>query len=718
MHSVRTLIRYVAPYKWLFGVFLLTIILEIIYSIAAPLSLKYLVDEAFAPKNIQAFVTILIVLLAGGTLSIAAGTYGDYTLSKLSGKVVQRLRTELFLHTQKQSMPFYQQFRIGDIITRFSSDMASIERVISGSLPLILKEALSVVLGLVMLCILEWKLTLAMVVGSVVMYVGPRLLQGRAEEANIHYREAQERFSNQIDETVKGHRTIKALHQQEAFLERARKQVEQLFRLGLNMHWINSLLERLPLTGLLLLNGIMIGFGGFLIFRDELTVGSFMAFFTLFLSVGQSASNLSFIVPNLIESGVSFRRIGEILDYRPDVPEAADSLELSSMSRDITMENVTFGYTEAAEQLKNVSLRIPAGSYAAFVGPSGSGKSTALQLLSRFYDPREGAVKMDGCDLRAVSEASLRRRTGIVFQDTFLFHATIRDNLLLDRTGDAVTKEQAMTDAARQAQIHDTILSWPDGYDTVILNEGASLSGGQRQRIAIARALLRDPELLLLDEVTSALDPASEADINRTIQELRRRKTIISVTHRLSSIVHADVIFVFRDGRIVESGTHSELLQQEGLYYEMWEKQHGFVLSPDGLHATVDEQRLGKLPFFSGIDPSHLRDMTSLFTTETFKDGEDAVREGEQGDKLYIIVRGRFEILKTTADAKEQRVAVLQDGDHFGEIALLRGIPRTATVRAMGPSVLLSVRRDVFLDLTRKHPHIYQTVERTLKERL
>lgn len=715
MYFLRTMIRYLLEHKLLGFVFLIGLILEVAYAVAAPLSLKYLVDEAFTPKDFQMFYLILSILLIGGTISIIAGTGGEHALNKLSGRIIEKLRTQLFVHLQKQSLSFYQRYRVGDLLSRFSSDMRAIEGVIIMSMPTILKEVFSLIMGLALLFTLEWKLTLAMLVGSVLMFIGPKVLQERAVTSNVQYKEAQEHFSNMIDESVKGHKTIKAMHQQPRLLEKAKQQIHHLFTLGLRLNFINSLMERVPLTVLLLLNGTMIGFGGYLILHDQLSVGGFIAFFTLFMTVGQSASNLTYLIPSIIDSNVSFQRINEILDYEPSVLEVAKPLHLPPITKHIAMNDVTFGYTEESDQLHGISLTVPIGSYAAFVGSSGSGKSTALQLLSRFYDPRVGTVMIDDYDLRDVSETSLRGQMDIVSQDSFLFNTTIRENLLL---GSSTISENDMMEAAKFVHMHDSIMSWPAGYDTLIQNEGASLSGGQRQRLSIARAILQNGQLLLLDEVTSALDPAAEADINESIQELRNEKTIISVTHRLASVVNADIIYVFKDGRIIEAGNHESLMEQRGNYYDMWDKQHGFLLSQDGLHAKVDGHRLEQLPFFNGIEFELLDDISKLFSTETFKNGDIIMEEGDLGDKFYIIVRGQFEILKKGFNNEATRVAVLQDGDHFGEIALLKGIPRTATVKVLSHSVLLSIRREVFLELTKVYPQILLVLERTLQARM
>ena len=264
--------------------------------------------------------------------------------------------------------------------------------------------------------------------------------------------------------------------------------------------------------------------------------------------------------------GHSTRPIEELLNEQPQVIDSPGAGTLPRLAQAIHFEDVCFSYTGQQAALNHVSFTIPAGHYVAFVGPTGAGKSTILNLLARFYDPTSGSVSFDGCDLRAVTQDSVRAQMGAVFQDTFLFNTTIRENIRLGRLGSTDAEVEA---AAQLAEIDDFIAHLPDGYDTRVGEMGSLLSGGQRQRLAIARAILRDPAILLLDEPTSDLDPVTEAAINLTLRRLARDRTVIAVTHRLGAIQQADEIFVLDRGRLVEHGRHQELIAADGIYFEL-----------------------------------------------------------------------------------------------------------------------------------------------------
>jgi ATP-binding cassette subfamily B protein len=332
----------------------------------------------------------------------------------------------------------------------------------------------------------------------------------------------------------------------------------------------------------------------------------------------------------------------------------------------------------------------------------------------RFYDPDRGAIAIDGVDLRHGSQDSLRSQMGCVFQESFLFNTSVRENIRLGRR-DATDAE--IEAAARAAEIHDGILALPQGYDTVVGERGGRVSGGQRQRIAIARAILRHPEILILDEATSALDPATEAAINTTLGALARGRTSLMVTHRLASIVDADHIVVLEGGRVCEEGRHAELLARHGLYRRLWDKQSGFALTDGGDRATVTAERLRAIPIFRELEHHLLEESASLFGTDQHPADRIVAQEGDVGHHMYIVVHGTVEVVKRTPEGGSARVAILQDGDHFGEIALLRAVPRTATVRTLTPCVFLTLRRERFDDLLGKAPALRGKLEAIVGQR-
>jgi ATP-binding cassette subfamily B protein len=383
------------------------------------------------------------------------------------------------------------------------------------------------------------------------------------------------------------------------------------------------------------------------------------------------------------------------------VIDATHATEAGPLQDAIEFDQVGFGYTADRPILRDLSLRIPRGSYCTCVGSSGSGKSTVLNLVLRFFDVHGGSIRWDGTDLRELSQASLRAQMAVVFQDNVVFQESIRSNVALALP--TATDEQVRS-ALRDAELLDFVDGLPEGLDTKMGEGGVLLSGGQRQRLAIARALLRNPSVLILDEATSALDAGTETLINETLLRIGRTRTVISVTHRLASAMKSDIIFVMANGSLAEFGNHERLLRTGRVYPELWAKQSGFTVSAEGDWATVDAERLRTLPLLNKLPADLLESIAQQFHPESYRADREVVREGDPGDRFYLIARGAVSISVQQPDGTQHRVALLRDGDHFGEIALLHNLPRMATVRTTCPTILLSLQQRQFLELVEGAP--------------
>jgi ATP-binding cassette subfamily B protein len=429
-------------------------------------------------------------------------------------------------------------------------------------------------------------------------------------------------------------------------------------------------------------------FGALKCIEGDLSVGALVAFNMYITSLSSYITSLTRVMPPLLLAAGGIKRIQELLETPPQVAESPTATKLPGLTEAIRFEDVSFSYTGEHKNLDRVTFTIHRGSNVAIVGGSGSGKSTVLGLIARFYDPDSGKVTFDGRDGRTATLDSLRKQMGVVFQESFLFNTTIRENIRLGRPD---ADDEDVEAAARAAEIHDVIVSLPDGYNTIVGERGGRLSGGQRQRVAIARAIVRDPKVLLLDEATSALDPTTESAINSTLEQLGRSRTVISVTHRLAATVHADQILVLERGRLVEAGTSSELLALDGMYKKLWDKQQGLVVSEDGARAGIEPERLRAVPILSKLSDTMAAMLAQMFLSERVSEGRKVIREGDTTvDKFYIIARGKVAVLKRQPDGNDLQVATLQDGDHFGEVALLKDTPRNATIRTLTPCIFLT----------------------------
>ncbi|MFK7695125.1 ABC transporter transmembrane domain-containing protein [Paenibacillus sp. HJGM_3] len=693
---------------------LLGAVIDILFRYLSSLSYKYLIDLALLPRDGKALAIIIGVLLILGLFNVLIGISSDYAKARVGSGFLYEHRMRLFRHMQLQSQRFYDRFGVGDLMARYSEDIPAIQSAVLYILTGGFLSIASVVVGIAILFTMEWKLTLVTVAGSALLFIPFRLLKSRSLALGDVYYKYLDQFNRSVDENIKTFRVIRAFDLRSSMLAKIDGILHSMLSLGVQRNFVNSNLTRLPMLAISILTAAILAYGSYLTFDGSLTIGEFIAYNSIFFTVGTSMFGVTSVLPYILSARTSLDRLRQAMDWKPDVIER-DGRELSPLRTDIVLRDVTFGYVPGEPVLQRLNLAIPVSGYTSIVGSSGAGKSTVLQLLLRFVDPQDGAVLFDGHDIRDARYATLLRQVGVVFQDSVMFQATIRDNILVGRP-DASDAE--IEDAARAAGIHDTIAAFRDGYDTLVRQYGDSLSGGQRQRIALARALLRNPRVLFLDEATSALDPDTERAVNETILALGRRMSIVSVTHRLAYAAMSDRIIVLDRGTVAETGTHEQLLQQDGLYRAMWEKQQGFLLAHGGDGAQVESNRLRQLPFFRSIDSGALDEISRLFVTEKFEAGATVVEQGDQGDKFYLIARGKVEVMIAAERGERRKVAVLEDGDHFGEIALMQHIPRTATIVTATPCWLLSLSYNHFHPLLLRYPAIREELEATLKSRM
>ncbi len=561
---------------WFIGIL---VIVTAAIGLAPPFLLERIVNDGLLKRDLnlvtQMSVLTMIALLASSLL----GWWFGYLSVELGQRIMQDLRTKLFSHLQSMSLKFFTATRTGEIQSRLANDVGGIQSVVSDTAVNILSNVVTVVSTLVAMFILDWRLT-AMAIG--VMPIFAFVAKWVGDQARDVRKESQEHLADlnsTMSETlsISGALLTKTSGRQALTLDRFGKTNSALTKINVKMSMIFRSFGTLFQLTFSLTPILVYWLAGWLMATkatDPLTIGGIVAFTAL---QGRLFFPLTSLLSTQVELGSAmalFDRIFEYLDLPQDIKDSPNAVELQAVRGEVEFKDVSFRYEESQERptLDSINLKGNPGQLIALVGSSGAGKTSLAYLIPRLYDVTGGTVMIDGIDVRQIQLASLAKALAVVTQETYLVHDTLRENL---RYGKPEATDEEIEVAARAAAIHDHIATLPEGYDTVVGERGYRLSGGEKQRIAIARAILKDPKILILDEATSALDTESERLVQSAMERLMEGRTTFAIAHRLSTIRRADQILVMQHGQIIERGTHTELLQSDGLYRRLYEAQSG-----------------------------------------------------------------------------------------------------------------------------------------------
>ncbi|MBS1811014.1 MAG: ABC transporter ATP-binding protein [Acidobacteria bacterium] len=517
--------------------------------------------DKFAFLNFTVFSVMLIAIVG------AISSYVEkYMTTSVGQWVMHDLRRTLYYHIQRLSLSFHDQKRTGDLISRVTSDIDSIQSFITSALLGGLINILTLVGMIGVMFYLNWKFTLIALTVAPMLFLVVYSFTHRIRKASHDVRKKESQVVSLIEEVLSSMRVVKAFaredYEQKRFEKESLKSVETALKARSLKAKLTPLVEIIVAAGTCL----VLWYGARLVVSGQISAGVLVVFFLYLGKLYKPMRELSKMTDTFSKAAVGFERIQEVLATEGQVRDLPGSRKAPPLQGRIEFDHVEFGYNDEQTILKDVSFSIEPGQVAAFVGPTGTGKSTIISLIPRFYDPNSGRVLIDGKDIRRFKQRSLRQQISFVLQETLLFHAPIWQNIAYGKPD--ATREEIMR-AAKLANAHEFIEKMPEGYDTMVGERGVTLSGGQRQRVAIARAIIRNSPILILDEPTSGLDAASEELVFDALNRLMENKTCIVIAHRLSTIRRADVIFVLKDGVIVEQGKHQELLDQGGLYAEL-----------------------------------------------------------------------------------------------------------------------------------------------------
>ena len=579
------------PFRWHLFLFALTIVADSVLTVASPLVLRELIDHGVVPRHgkVVTELALLVGLLA--VVDTGINLISRWYSSQIGEGLIYEMRTQVYEHVQRQSIAFFTRTQTGALISRINSDVMGAQSAFTDTLSGILSNILTLSLVAAAMFTLSWPITMASLLLFPLFliptkWVGRKIQKLTLESFNVNAEASStmtERFnvSGALLVTLYG----KPERERDGFKSKARRVAD----IGIQTAMLNRLFFSAITTIAAIATALAYGIGGHEVISGAITLGSFIAITTLLARLFGPLTSLSNVRVDVMTALVSFERVFEVLDLEPMVKDRPGAIELTGGRPSIEFDHVTFAYPKASEislaslelaarkemvdsgvVLNDVSFTCPSGSFTAIVGPSGAGKSTISSLVPRLYDVTQGSIRVGGTDIRDLTLESLRHEIGVVTQDSHMFHDTIEVNLKYAKL-DATHEE--IVEACKAAQIWNFIETLPNGLQTIVGERGHRLSGGERQRLAIARLLLKSPSIVILDEATAHLDSENEALVQAALEVALEGRTSIVIAHRLSTIQKADQILVLDDGKIVERGTHDELVREKGLYFELYERQ-------------------------------------------------------------------------------------------------------------------------------------------------